>query len=260
MADDAIVTAAIEPHVPTPRTPLPDLWTALRPLPTAGDLPSAPADRLGGMLSDDDQTVHPDPLFAGPGSRPETHHDAVRFEGTDFTGAHAEGHTFLECTLRGARLDEAHLEGSRWSECDWERVQGVGISLPEASLADLTLDGCRLAAVSAWGSSWRDVTVRGGKVDLLNLRGARLKDVAFVDCVVTELDLAEARVDGLSFEGCTLVEPTFGRGTYAALDLSGATLRSPHGLAGLRGATLSRTQVIDLADALAAELGIFVRD
>ena len=31
---------------------------------------------------------------------------------------------------------------------------------------------CRLAAVSAWGSTWRDVTVRGGKIDFLNLRGA----------------------------------------------------------------------------------------
>jgi len=208
------------------------------------------------MPADADQTVFRHAAFVTP----EQHHDAVRFEDTDFTGAHAESHTFLECTLRGARLDDVHLEGSRWSECAWERVQGVGVSLVEVSLADTTFDGCRLAAVAAWGSTWRDVTVKGGKVDLLNLRGARLKDVSFVDCVVTELDLSEARVDGLTFEGCTLVEPTFGRGTYAGLDLSRATLRSPRGLAGLRGATLSRAQVIDFADALAAELGIVVRD
>ena len=184
----------------------------------------------------------------------------MRFEGTDFTGAHAEGHSFLECSLVGGTLDEAHLEGSRWSESEWQRVAGVGLSLVEASLVETTMEGCRLAAVSAWGSTWRDVTVRGGKVDFLNLRGARLKDVAFVDCVVVELDLQEATVEGLSFEGCTLVSPTFGRGRYAALDLSGATLRSPVGLAALRGATMSRAQVIDLADALAAELGIAVAD
>ena len=80
------------------------------------------------------------------------------------------------------------------------------------------------------------------------------------DTFVVELDLQEATVDGLTFEGCTLVAPTFGRGRYAALDLSGATLRSPVGLAGLKGATLSRSQVIDLADALALELGIVVVD
>ncbi|HET9633701.1 MAG TPA: pentapeptide repeat-containing protein [Terrabacter sp.] len=208
------------------------------------------------MPSAADQTPFADPLF----STRDQHHDAVRFEGTDFTGAHAEGHSFLECSLIGATLDGAHLEGSRWSECEWERVGGVGLTFSEASLADTTVEGCRLAAVSAWGSTWRDVTVRGGKVDFLNLRGARLKDVAFIDCVVVELDLQEATVDGLTFEGCTLAAPTFGRGTYAGLDLSGATLRSPVGLAGLRGATLSRLQVIDLADALAAELGIRVAD
>ena len=208
------------------------------------------------MLDDADQTVHPDAVFTGR----DQHHDAVRFESTDFTAAHAEGHTFLECSLVGVALDDAHLEGSRWSECEWHRVQGVGVLLPEASLGDVLVDGCRLAAVSAWGSSWRDVTVQGGKVDFLNLRGARLKDVAFVDCVVVDLDLQEAAVDGLTFEGCTLVEPTFGRGTYSGLDLSGATLRSPRGLAGLRGAVLSRGQVIDLADAFAAELGITVVD
>src|SRR3954468_21530048 len=208
------------------------------------------------MPSAADQTVFRDPLFATR----DSHHDGVRFEGTDFTGAHAEGHSFLECSVIGGTLDEAHLAGSRWSECEWERVGGVGLTLAEASLVETVMEGCRLAAVSAWGSTWRDGTVRGGKVDFLNLRGARLKDVAFVDCVVVELDLQEATVDGLTFDGCTLVTPTFGRGTYAALDLSGATLRSPVGLAGLKGATMSRSQVIELADALAVELGITIAE
>jgi uncharacterized protein YjbI with pentapeptide repeats len=208
------------------------------------------------MPSAADQTLFRDALF----TTRDPHQDAVRFEGTDFGGAHAEGFSFLECSLLDARLDDAHLEGSRWSECTWERAQGVGVSLVEASLVETTLDGCRLGAVSAHGGVWRDVMVRGGKVDFLNLRGANLKDVAFVDCVVVELDLSEATVDGMTFEGCTLLEPTFGRGKYAGLDLSEAQLRAPHGLAGLRGATLSRPQVIDLADALAAELGITVSD
>jgi uncharacterized protein YjbI with pentapeptide repeats len=208
------------------------------------------------MPSAADQTLFRDAVF----STRDQDHDAVRFEGTDFTGAHAESHSFLECSVVGVTLDEAHLEGTRWSECEWERVHGVGLTLTESSLIETTIDGCRLAAVSAWGSTWRDVTVRGGKIDFLNLRGARLRDVAFVDCVVVELDLQEAVVDGLTFEGCTLVQPFFGRGTYAALDLSGATLRSPVGLAGLKGATLSRLQVIDLADAFAAELGIAIAD
>lgn len=206
-----------------------------------------------------DQIAFPDRSFSSRSSQ-STDHDLVRFEGTDFTGAHAEGHSFLECSLVDCTADDAHLESSRWSEGTWERVAGVGVHLNEASLADLRIEGCRLAAVSAWGSQWRDVTVTGGKIDFLNLRGARLTDVRFVDCVVTELDLAEARVERVSFDGCTLVSPEFGRGTYAALDLSGATLRSPRGVAGLKGAVVSRLQLIDLAEHFAVEVGITVTD
>lgn len=184
--------------------------------------------------------------------------DEVRFEGTDFTGAHAEGMSFLDCTLVGCDVTEAMFDESRWSDSSWERVHGVGFSLAEARLIEMTIEQCRLAAVSAWGSRWRDVTVRGGKVDFLNLRGARLKDVAFEDCIVVELDLQEAECDGVTFSGCTLVEPVFGRGRYAGLDLSGAQLRSPQGIATLKGATISRTQLIDLAERLALELGLGV--
>jgi uncharacterized protein YjbI with pentapeptide repeats len=203
-----------------------------------------------------EQRLFPHPVFDGQ----DLDLDGYRFERTDFAGAHAEGRTFLECTLIGCDLSDTALHASRWGDCVWERVHGAGIAMPEASLHDVTIEGSRLAAVSAWGSSWRGVTLRGGKIDFLNLRGARLKDVAFEDCVVTELDLQEATVDGLSFAGCTLAEPEFGRGSYAALDLSGATLRSPRGVAGLKGATVSRLQLFDLAPHLAAELGITVAD
>jgi uncharacterized protein YjbI with pentapeptide repeats len=203
-----------------------------------------------------DQRPFPHPVFAGQ----DLDLDGYRFEATDFTGAHAEGRTFLECTLVGCDLTDTALHATRWSDCAWKRVHGAGIALPEASLHDVTIEGSRLAAVSAWGSSWRGVTVRGGKIDFLNLRGARLKDVVFEDCVVTELDLQEATVEGLSFTGCTLVEPEFGRGPYAALDLSGATSRSPRGVVGLKGATVSRLQLIDLSEQLAAELGIKISD
>jgi uncharacterized protein YjbI with pentapeptide repeats len=207
-----------------------------------------------------DQTVFPHPDLTSPGSLTERDFDLVRFDGTHFGGAHLEGASFLESALVGCTLDDVHLESSRWSECTWERVVGAGILLTEATLRDVVIEGSRLSAVSAPGSTWHDVTVRGGKVDFLNLRGASLRKVRFVDCVVTELDLGEAKVDGLSFDGCTLVEPEFAKGSYAAVDLSGATLRSPRGLASLNGVTLARTQLVDLAEHLAAELGIRIAD
>jgi hypothetical protein len=84
--------------------------------------------------------------------------------------------------------------------------------------------------------------------------------VTFQDCTVIELDLQEASVEAVRFDGCRLVEPQFGRGRYKALDLTGAELVSPHGVTGLRGARVSRLQLLDLGPALAAEAGIEVAD
>jgi uncharacterized protein YjbI with pentapeptide repeats len=77
---------------------------------------------------------------------------------------------------------------------------------------------------------------------------------------VTELDLDQARRERVSFEGCTLEEPHLMGATYKDVDFSGATLRSPRGVAGLKGAVVGRAQLVDLAEHLAAELGLVVAD
>lgn len=208
------------------------------------------------MPEPSEQRPFPYAAFEGP----DFDLDGFRFSSTDFAGAHAEGRTFLECTLVDCDLTDAALHSTRWSDCVWDRVQGVGVALPDATLQEVTIEQSRLAAVSAWGSHWRGVTVRGGKVDFLNLRGATLRDVTFEDCVVIELDLQEATVEGLRFPGCTLIEPEFGRGRYRQLDLRGAQLRGPRGAAGLRGALVTSLQLLDLAAPLALEAGIEVTD
>ena len=100
----------------------------------------------------------------------------------------------------------------------------------------------------------------GCKIEFLNLRGATLRDVEFVDCQLVEADFAEAKLTQVSFEGCRLVSPDFTKGTFKDVDLTGADLAGPRGVAGLRGATVSALQLIDLGPALADELGIKVAD
>ena len=48
------------------------------------------------------------------------------------------------------------------------------------------------------------------------------------------------------------MSPDFTKGTFKDVDLTGADLAGPRGVAGLRGATVSALQLIDLGPALAA--------
>jgi uncharacterized protein YjbI with pentapeptide repeats len=206
-----------------------------------------------------DPQADPHTDFSGA-LEPDGAYDEVRFTGADLVGANAPGARFLDCLLDGADLTEAHLEDTRWTDCRLVRVRGVGTQLADASLQDCELAEPRLGAVAAYGSSWRRVTVRGGKVDYLNLRGARLREVRFEDCVLLEPDFAEASMIDVTFDGCVLTAAQWSKATLSQVDLSGARLVAPQGLTSLRGAAISRVQLIELADAFADQLGIRVKD
>jgi uncharacterized protein YjbI with pentapeptide repeats len=205
--------------------------------------------------------VSPDLRDHSPADDPlqtEGVYDELRFSADALLRASAAGARFLDCVLEGTDLTEARLDGSRWTECDLRRVRGVGVQLSDAALLDCRIDEPRLGAVAAYGSTWRRVTVRGGKVDYLNLRGATLRDVRFVDCVLAEPDFGGATLTDVTFDGCTLTGPQWSGATLSTVDLSGARLVAPQGLTSLRGATISRSQLLDLADAFADQLGVRV--
>jgi uncharacterized protein YjbI with pentapeptide repeats len=84
--------------------------------------------------------------------------------------------------------------------------------------------------------------------------------VTFEDCVLLEPDFGAATLTSVTFEGCTLTGAQWSNATLANVDLSGARLVAPLGLTSLRGAVISRIQLLDLADAFADQLGIRVRD
>ncbi len=178
----------------------------------------------------------------------------------DLSGQDAGNARFLECTFQRCDVSELRAPRARFSDTGLYAVHGAGVDLSETSWQDCFVTGARLGAVQLYGSELSRVRFEGCKVEFLNLRGATLRDVSFVDCQLTEPDFAGATLTKVSFEGSRLLSPEFSQATMTSVDLSGADLVAPQGLSSLRGATISRLQLIDLADAFAAELGVTVSD
>jgi uncharacterized protein YjbI with pentapeptide repeats len=191
--------------------------------------------------------------------RAETDYDGEVLTG-DLSGQSAPQARFLECTFQRCDLSEVKLQGARFGDTGVYAVHGAGVDLAESTWLDCVVQGARLGAVQLYGAELRRVRFEGCKIEFLNLRGATLVDCQFVDCQLVEPDLSEATLTQVSFEGTRLVSPELGRATLRKVDLSAAELLGPRGLTGLRGATISAAQLIDLAPALAAELGIVVSD
>lgn len=189
----------------------------------------------------------------------ETDYDGEAFT-DDLSGSSAGSSRFLECTFQRCGLSELRAPRSRFSETNLYAVHGAGVDLSESSWSDCLVQGARLGAVAMYGAELSRVRFEGCKIEFLNLRGATLLDVAFVDCQLVETDFAEAKLTKVSFEGSRLISPDFTKGTFKDVDLGTADIAGPRGVAGLRGATISALQLIDLGPALAAELGIKLAD
>ncbi|MBQ0868493.1 pentapeptide repeat-containing protein [Streptomyces sp. RK75] len=197
--------------------------------------------------------------FEGQGLEPDGDYDGVRFEGLDLSGTDGSGATFLDVGVYRCALDEARLGRLRVIDSVLEGVWGVGARLAGAELRDVELRDARLGGVQLHGARLNRVLVRGGKIDFLNLRQAKLTDVTFEGCVLNEPDFSGASLERVAFRDCALRRAEFNQVRLKDVDLRGATeLELATGVDRLAGAVISPGQLMDLAPAFAAQIGVRV--
>jgi uncharacterized protein YjbI with pentapeptide repeats len=191
---------------------------------------------------------------------PHGDYEAAALVDLDLVGVDATGAAFAACRIERGRLDDSTFGNARLTDCLLVDVGATGFDAGDSTWRDVILDRCRIGALAAVRADWSSVRVRGGKLDFLILAGGRLDDVAFEGCEIGELDLGDARLRNVIFTGCRIgvldVEGAFLEG----VDLTGAGLRTIRGIAGLRGATVSPAQLVEMGPLLAHHLGIRVGD
>ncbi|MDQ0794825.1 pentapeptide repeat-containing protein [Streptomyces sp. B1I3] len=221
----------------------------------------ARADGKGAVVAARRPEVRLPPLVAyeGEGLEPDGDYDGVRFEEVDLADASGPGARFMDCELRGCVLDRAELVRARFVDSVLTGVRGVGTDLAEASLRDVEIVDARLGGAQLHGAVLERVLVRGGKIDYLNLRRARLKDVVFEGCVLSEADFGDAQLVRVEFRDCVLRRADFSAARMESVDLRAvAELDIARGVERLAGAVISPSQLMELAPAFAAQIGVRV--
>ncbi|OEU97201.1 MULTISPECIES: pentapeptide repeat-containing protein [Streptomyces] len=197
--------------------------------------------------------------FQGRGLEPDGDYDGVRFAELDLSGAEGGGATFLDVGMYRCVLDEARLGRLRVIDSVLEGVRGVGTELAGAEFRDVELRDARLGGVRLHGARLNRVLVSGGKIDFLNLRQASLTDVTFEGCVLDEPDFAGAALERVTFRDCTVRRAELREVRLKDVDLRGATeLDIASGVERLAGATITPGQLMELAPAFAARIGVRV--
>ncbi|MEV0036032.1 pentapeptide repeat-containing protein [Streptomyces sp. NPDC056909] len=197
----------------------------------------------------------------GGGLEPDGDYDGLEFKDLVLTGQEGPGARFIDCALRECVLDETSLGRTRFIDSVLSGVRGVGTDLSGASLRDVEVVDARLGGVQLHGAVLERVLFRGGKIDYANLRKARLKDVVFESCVLSEADFGEAELERVEFRDCVLRRADLSGARLKDVDLrTVAELDIARGLDRLAGAVISSAQLLHLAPAFAAQIGVRVED
>jgi uncharacterized protein YjbI with pentapeptide repeats len=118
------------------------------------------------------------------------------------------------------------------------------------------LVGCRMTGFTWSEGLIEDTTFRACALDLAALRFTRLKRVTFEDCVLRDADFQDGRLEGVRYLDCDLTKAGFLSARCRDVELRGCRLDDLRGIEGLRGAAVAWDDIVALAPALAAALGI----
>ena len=197
--------------------------------------------------------------FGGLSLEARGDYEAIEFVDLRLAGQVADDAAFLACRLERCDLDGLSMRRARVAECLVADMHAASLDVAESVWRDSLVTGPRLGAMSASGATWSSVRIRGGKLNFVDLTTACLTNVVFEACEIGELDLADAELRIVRFVGSSIDELTVAGARLTEVDLSGATLRAIRGIDGLRGATISPGQLVDLAPLLADHIGLRVR-
>jgi len=187
-------------------------------------------------------------------------HADERWAEADLSGAQAEAVRLRRCHLERVVLDGARLPDLELADVVLESCSLANLFALRAHVARVELRGCRLTGMDLAELGGGDLVLRGCRADLVSLRFARLLRATFVDCALTGADLSGADLRGARFEGCDLSGAELSGARLDRASLLGCRLDGVRSPAALRGVRMRWADVVGLAGAFAAALGVEVLD
>jgi len=156
-------------------------------------------------------------------------------------------------SLTGAVFDTLEITDS---ECN--RLESAAVQAHKATMLRVCMTDCRLTGSEFAEAEFQDCVFRNVKFDDVGFRFVSFKRVRFEGCILREADFSNAKFSHVVMTDCDLEGANFTSASCKDFDVSAEDLTLVKGLLGLKGATISETQLMQLAPLLASELGFQV--
>jgi len=182
--------------------------------------------------------------------------DQSLVEQADFTGAtriNVDGSKLVGVTMTGAILEKFEC-----SDTEWIKLEAAAVQAYRTNLLRVTMTDCRLTGAEFAEGHFEDCVFKNVKFDEAGFRFASFKRVRFENCMLRAADFSNAKLSQVTFTGCDLEEANFVSANCANVDITTEDVTAVEGILGLKGATISTEQLMQLAPLLASELGFQV--
>ena len=210
--------------------------------------------RLGAIRLPELSPADPDEVLNGDSDLDGVEVVGLRCEELSWTGRRRLG----ESSVSDLSVTTWEAKGASLVESRLETCEIVALSAPDSQWRSVELRQSRIGSAELYDAELRSVSFVGCKLGFLNLRGARLTDVAFIDCIIEGIDLMRATVTRVTFDGSRVSRVELTGAKLTDVDFRGARLDDVGDPQGLRGASITIEQLLDLAPVMAARLGIRV--
>jgi uncharacterized protein YjbI with pentapeptide repeats len=167
--------------------------------------------------------------------------------------------------IDGSRLERCNATGARFSslvatDVECTRLEAAGMQAYKANVLRTVVSDSRLTGVEFAEAHMEDCVFRNVKFDEAGFRFATLTRVRFENCMLRKAQFEGARLSHVTFTGCDLNEAEFVSAQCKQVDIRGEDITTVRGVLGLKGATISSEQLVQLAPLLATDLGFHVED
>jgi uncharacterized protein YjbI with pentapeptide repeats len=186
--------------------------------------------------------------------------------GFDFGDASVRALDVRDATLHygkvhSIRAESVSLTGNHFRSVEFTGCQLGSLHWVRGKVARTRFDGCQLLGAQFNDVAFEHVVFTDCKMDYAVLNQVRATGpVLFRHCSLREADLTACNLTGALFDECDLFQTNFGPGRYVGCDLRGNDLSAAKGVHHLRRAVMDRFQLMQLAQALAAELDVTFGD
>jgi uncharacterized protein YjbI with pentapeptide repeats len=155
-------------------------------------------------------------------------------------------------TTRRTRLEQVRADSVEFTGCDLAQLHWTGEKISRTVFRDCKLMGATLDDITL-----DNVVFEGCKLDYTAFTRVRATSpVIFAKCSLREAAFAACDLGAALFDDCDLRLAEFDGGKFRGLDLRGNDLSGLRGVTSLKKVVIDRAQILQLAEALAAELDV----